>query len=357
MKLELLGWDERWSQVAKEWPEGTVPARISADFGIEYELMGESVSDGRAILSGPLRNTRHDNLVRPGIGDWVAVVPETDPMLIVAVAPRRSEFVRKAAGQVTRPQLLAANVDLVFVVTSMNQEFNTRRLERYAAAIWDSGARPVVVLNKADLVDDVQPYIEEVETVAPGVEVVTVSALSDDDLGGIEPLLERGRTIGLVGSSGVGKSTIMNRLLGVERARTAEIRENDDEGRHTTTHREMVILDEGRGLLIDTPGMREFGLWSEEGDGLDAAFEEIAEAADECRFRDCKHEGEPGCAVLEALEAGEISEERLASWRTLQAELDSDAVRSSAAEYRKAAREKGKLHKKIQSKNRKSKGK
>lgn len=351
MKLELLGWDEEWAEAAQRWPRGTVPARITADYGIEYEVTGEGVEGARAVLSGPLRNTRHDTLARPGIGDWIALVPDSDPMLIVDIGPRRSEFVRKAAGEVSKPQLLAANVDIVFVVTSLNQEFNIRRIERYTTAIWDSGATPVVVLNKADLVDDPAAFVEAIETVAPGVETVVASALSDDDLGGLEPLLGEGKTVALVGSSGVGKSTILNRLVGGEMARTAEIRLTDDEGRHTTTHREMVVLSDGRGLLIDSPGMREFGLWSEEGAGLDAAFEEIAEAAQYCRFNDCKHEGEPGCAVLEALEEGDISEERLRSWRALQAELDAEALRSTKAAYRKADRDQGRFYKSVQSKN------
>ena len=241
----------------------------------------------------------------PAVGDWTAVKPgRGGGALIEAVLPRRSAFVRKAAGEITEAQVVAANVDTVFLVSGLDGDFNLRRIERYLTTAWTSGAAPVVVLNKADLRPDLESFVRAAAEVAAGVPVVAVSALTADGLAGIEPYLAPGRTVALLGSSGVGKSTLTNRLLGAERFRTAAMSDAaSGRGRHTTSSRELVRLP-GGALLIDTPGMRELQLWADDS-GLDRTFEEIEKLAARCRFPDCRHEREPDCAVRAAVESGD----------------------------------------------------
>jgi ribosome biogenesis GTPase len=240
--------------------------------------------------------------------------------------------VRRAAGDETVQQVLAANVDTVFLVMGLDRDYNPRRVERALVLAWESGAEPVIVLNKTDLSDEVEARRAEVEAAAPGVPVVALSAKRSEGLADLGPWLRRGRTVALLGSSGVGKSTIVNRLLGEERQRTREVRESDQRGRHTTTHRELLALP-GGGLLIDTPGLREIQLWATEG-GLAAAFGDVETLAAGCRFRDCAHEAEPGCAVRAAVEEGTLPPERLASFHKLRAELRSLEIREDPERLR-----------------------
>jgi ribosome biogenesis GTPase / thiamine phosphate phosphatase len=295
---------------------GLVPARIAADGAGIYHLLGCQARLGE--LSGRLRHELA-GIDRPSVGDWVAVSDDAERAVIHHVLRRRTAMVRRAADTDATAQLIAANVDVFCLVTSANRDFNPRRIERYLTAVWESGANPVVVLNKVDLVADLAPLTEDISAVALGVPTVEVSALTGVGIDALRAHVGRGTTVGLVGSSGVGKSSLINRLVGREVQHVSDIREDDARGRHTTTRRELVLLP-GGGVLLDTPGMRELGLLEDDG-GIDTVFADVAEFALSCRFNDCLHESEPGCAVQAALYSGTLSAERLQSYRKLQREI------------------------------------
>jgi ribosome biogenesis GTPase len=253
------------------------------------------------------------------------------------VLPRKTALMRRAAGDRPDDQVIAANIDIVFVMVGLDHDFNVRRVERYLAAVWESGATPVVLLNKADLCADVNERLEELRRVAIGVDVHALSAATAEGVDAIQPYLQEGRTAGVVGSSGVGKSTLLNRLLGHDAQVTSAVRDHDSRGRHTTTHRELFVLP-GGGFVIDTPGMREFQLSSAgDVDGVASVFEDIEALAARCRFADCAHQKEPGCAVREAVESGQLDAGRLASYEKLLKEVRYEASRDdpSAARERK----------------------
>ncbi len=324
-----LGWDPGWAAAFLPFDAaGLVPARVVAAHRDAWVVARPDVApDASATVSGRFRHEAYGPGDFPAVGDWVAVAASTgdgSPTVIQAVLPRRTAFTRSAgeervAGNLVAEQVLAANVDVAFVVAGMDGDFNLRRIERYLAVAWSGGATPVIVLNKADVAADADGLRVAAEAVAPGVEVLAISALQGD---GVEPLrdahLGRGRTAVVLGSSGVGKSTLVNALAGAERQRTAAVREDDSKGRHTTTHRELVRLP-GGALLIDTPGIRSLGV-AGASDGLDPAFADITELALACRFSDCRHAAEPGCAIAAALAAGTLSPDRLASHRKLERE-------------------------------------
>lgn len=319
--LPALGWREQTAAGFRPYmAEDLVPGRIALEHKHMYRVYTE-LGELLAEVSGKFRHEAARRSDYPAVGDWVALrVREGEGRATIrAVLPRHSAFVRKAAGPTEQEQLVAANVDTVFLVQSLNLDFNVRRLERYLTVAWESGAEPVVVLSKADQCADTESRIAAAQAAAPGVPVHAVSSLTGDGIDALRLYLGTGRTAALLGSSGAGKSTLANLLCGREALKTGGIREGDDRGRHTTTHRELVPLPSG-GLLIDTPGMRELQLW-EASDGLDAAFADVEGIAAACRFADCRHGKEPGCAVQAALAEGTLDEARYYNYVKLQKEL------------------------------------
>ena len=319
--LHDLGWtDSHTTDFEPHAAAGLLPARVAAQHRGVYILFSE-LGELRAEAAGRLSHEAAGAGDLPAVGDWVAVAPrpEEGAATIRHVFARRTKFSRKVALNATEEQVLAANVDAVFLVMSLNEDYNLRRLERYLTMAWESGAQPVIVLTKTDLYPDFEPRVLEVEGIAFGVPVHAISSLTGDGLDLIRSHLTPGRTIALLGSSGVGKSTLVNTLAGEELLATQTIREDDGEGRHTTRHRQLVLLP-GGGLVLDTPGLRELQLW-ESSDGISETFADIEELAAQCHFSDCAHGTEPGCAVQTALADGTLPPDRWESYKKLQREL------------------------------------
>ena len=322
--LTVLGWDAFFENAMAPYDgEGMIPARVMRqDKGI-YTVQARSGSLAAGV-AGRLRHDAASKTDLPVVGDWVALKPQQSDgqAVIQAVLERRSYFSRKEAGTRTDEQLLCANVDTAFIVSSLVGErgFVPRRIERYLTLVWTASVEPVVLLNKLDLCEDVESYVSQTEEVAPGVPVYAVSALTGEGMEETSAHLNPGKTAVLLGPSGVGKSSIINSLLGEETVKTGMVRADDGRGRHVTTWRELLVLP-GRGVIIDTPGMRELQLWADE-EALGDSFSDITALADSCKFRDCTHQREPGCAVRQAVEDGTLEAARLESYLRQQTELN-----------------------------------
>lgn len=318
MSINDYGWDERFQ---KEWNErssdGMDPGRIVADYG---QMLRVAADAGEFLVNRPVWKFEPD--LQVAVGDWVALegVEANQPASIRFLMTRKTKFSRVAAGIEVKEQIVAANVDTVFIIQSLNRDFNMRRLERYLIAAWESAASPVVVLTKSDCCDHVADKVAIVYNTAPGVEVIAISSITGEGIQELRKYFLPGKTVAFLGSSGVGKSTLANKLMGEELLRTNAIRENDARGRHTTSHRELLRLP-GGGLILDTPGMRSLSPW-EADTGMEVMFGDVEELTRLCRFSDCKHGSEPGCAVKEALDSGKLTLKRWEGWLKLQKELE-----------------------------------
>ena len=325
--LTTLGWCEFFESNFRPYAaSGYTCGRVALEHKNFFRVYTEH-GEVLAQISGKLRHEAINRNDLPAVGDWVVIssAPEGGRVVIHAVLPRRTSFARKIAGARTEEQIVGANIDTVFLLTSLNHDFNVRRIERYLIIAWESGANPIIVLSKSDLCDLVADAVAEVQGVARGVPIHAISVVTCRGLQDLAQYFKRGQTVALLGSSGVGKSTLINHLAGVDHLKVQTVREHDDRGKHTTTHRELVLLPSG-GLVLDTPGMRELQLW--DGDAsVQLVFDDIETLASQCLFSDCRHQDEPQCAVREGLIEGMIDSDRYESYEKLQKELKYQARR------------------------------
>jgi ribosome biogenesis GTPase len=333
--LKKYGLTEQFEREANTY-EGLFPARVSEQHRDLYKVIAE-YGELNAVVSGKFAHNSDGLIEFPAVGDFVMIDRQgvnTGNAVIHYILRRKSVFIRKAAGTANEEQVIAANIDTVFICMSLNADFNLRRVERYLAVAWDSRAKPVIVLTKSDLCDDLEQKLQELSSVSLGVDIAVCSAENADSLDAVKAHMPSGNTAAFIGSSGVGKSTLINRLLGEDLLITKEIRKDDDKGRHTTTHRQLILLPDG-GIVIDTPGMRELSLYT---GNLSKAFEDIAELALQCKYNDCSHASEPGCAVRQAIESGTLSEKRFENYQKLEREIAYEGLNSRQLENEKINR-------------------
>ena len=350
MDLNALGWNAFFEEhFAPYRAQDLTPARVACEHRQFYLTYGEK-GEMAAEVPGKMRHDMRTRSDLPAVGDWVAIepLPGENRALVRAVLPRQSKFSRGRGEE----QIIASNIDTTFLVTGLDGNYNLRRIERYLTLAWNSGASPVIVLNKADMCPELDVRLAEVEAIAFGVPVLAISATEGRGLEAFAPYLGPGQTVVVTGSSGVGKSTLTNALVGSERLRVTEVRASDSKGRHTTSNRELVFLPAG-GLIIDTPGMRELQLWGNE-ESLEDSFEDVEAIVGQCRFKDCRHEREPGCAIRRAVERGELDVGRVRSYckqkRELQ-RLDRRKMRGPrklAGDEKRKSRKKDRVSRKVQ---------
>jgi ribosome biogenesis GTPase len=343
-RLVRYGWHDFFAANFHEYSDrGMSAGRVSLEYSRFYRVY-TAVGEISAEIAGRLKHEADSRADLPAVGDWVAlrVIEGEEKGLIQAVLPRRTQLRRKTKGKRTDEQIIGANIDTIFIVTSLNQDFSLRRIERYFAVACESGARPVIVLNKSDLCTDVEMKVSDTREISFGTPIHAISAIRGDGLRELQQYFGEGKTIALIGSSGVGKSTLINRLIGEDRLEVNEIREHDDQGKHTTRHRELILLP-GGGLMLDTPGMRELQLWDAE--GVETVFEDVDTIASRCHFNNCRHQTEPGCEVKVALKEGTLDPGHFENYLKLQRELaylarrkDAFAERSERNRWKKLAR-------------------
>lgn len=341
--LKELGWNSTFNKFIKEKNlSDIILGRISNQSGKHYKVITQD-GEKSAILSNSYLREINNKSDIPAVGDWVGlkINKEINICHIQLLLPRKNKLSRKVAGKKSEEQIIASNIDIVFIFTSVDQDFNIRRLERYLSMIYEINAKPIIILNKIDECKDLDKYIEETKKVIQNVPIISISAKTGENIERVTKYIKSGITVVLIGSSGVGKSTLINQLLGYSRQAVGDIRSSDGKGRHITSSRELIMIPEG-GIIIDNPGIRELQLWSS-GEGISKTFQDIEELSKLCKFRDCLHDLEPGCAVKKAVEEGKLSIKRLNSYKKLMREYKYSQLRRNIYEHRKKDKEFGKM--------------